>query len=102
MKITGIRQNQGVERELFIETEPPMTQALFDKFQELRKDSALSFRGNLLVWHGRGTPDKVFVQQTTLYLDEAEKALTQGKNAVEDSRKQFLEEASERTGLPLL
>lgn len=104
MKLKGIIQSGGSNNELILETDPPITEEIYNKFQELwpHEETYFDPENGKLVWCGSSVPDRMFVSQANIYLTEAENALAQEKGGINDYRQQRLKKASEASGLPLI
>jgi hypothetical protein len=104
MKIVGIDKSKSKKGEVFLKTEPPLSQKVFDAFQEIWQVTDFDFdeSGLMLVWRGPQHFDAEFIRQTTIYLTEAENRLEARRKASLKRDDDFLQTLSDRTELPLV
>jgi len=102
MKITGIDNARSDLGKLVFVTDPPLKPSVFSKFVELWQVANFDIEGDSLVWSGPAHIDKEFVRQTEIYLTEAENAIKAQKTRAENTKEQYLQQASKKMGLPLI
>ncbi len=104
MKIVGIDRSRSTKGEVFFRTDPPLSEKVFDAFQEVWQRSGFDFdeANSMLIWRGPQYVDSEFIRQTTIYLSEAENRLRTLRNASLKRDDEFLERLSRETGLPLV
>jgi hypothetical protein len=102
MKIVGIDKARSKPGEIVFITDPRLTTEVFDKFQEVWNASDFRIASGSLVWTGPSHIESEFRRQTETYLTEAENAIEADKNRAQNNRDDFLQNLSDRTGLPLL
>ena len=104
MKIAGIDKSKLKKGEVFLRTDPPLSQKVFEAFQEVWGVADFDFdeAGLMLIWRGPQHVDSEFIRQTSIYLTEAENQIEARRKASLKRDDDFLESLSARTGLPLV
>jgi hypothetical protein len=102
MKITGIDKAKSKQSQLALQTDPPLTPEVFDRFLEVWQVDGFSLQGDLLFWEGSMGIDGDFIEETALYLTEAERQLAETRTSGDAALDAFLRKKSKETGLPLL
>jgi hypothetical protein len=104
MKIVGIDDSpdRTNEKQTAFFTEPPLTVEVFAIYAQLvGKQNIFSYQDGLLVTsHSFGT-DSQFLDQTEVYLSEAEKKIQGTQTRREKEHKDRLEHISKTTGRPI-
>jgi len=104
MQIVGIDKSRSKNGEVFLRTDPPLSEKVFLAFQEVCEVSGFDFdeEAPMLVWRGPQYIDAEFIRQAAIYLTEAENRLEARRKASLKRDDQFLEQLSAQTGLPLV